>query len=219
MSGIPFQWGTVRTRGGPPGRPFRVPNTRTVSMQESLVTSSANEHRGADGAAGTAVVGLQWGDEGKGKVVDLIAPKFDAVVRFNGGANAGHSVVVKGERYALHLIPSGILYPGKLAVIGNGVVVDPEALCREVDGLASRGVDVSGLVVSSRAHVVMPYHKAEDELRERLLAGDEGGHSIGTTKRGIGPCYAEKAHRATALRMGDLLDRATLARNWSGSAG
>jgi adenylosuccinate synthase len=158
----------------------------------------------------TAVVGLQWGDEGKGKVVDLIAPEFDAVVRFNGGANAGHSVVVHGERYALHLIPSGILYPGKLAVIGNGVVVDPEALCREIDGLVSRGVDVSGLIVSSRAHVVMPYHKAEDELREKLLAGAEGGQSIGTTKRGIGPCYAEKAHRATAIRMMDLLDSRTL---------
>jgi adenylosuccinate synthase len=158
----------------------------------------------------TAVVGLQWGDEGKGKVVDLIAPVFDGVVRFNGGANAGHSVVVKGERYALHLIPSGILYPGKLAVIGNGVVVDPEALCREADTLAARGVDLSGLVVSSRAHVVMPYHKAEDELREKLLAGDEGGQSIGTTKRGIGPCYAEKAHRATAIRISDLLDKEAL---------
>src|SRR6185436_1376676 len=132
----------------------------------------------------TAVVGLQWGDEGKGKFVDLLARDHDAVVRYNGGANAGHSVVVKGERYSLHLVPSGILYPGKLAVIGNGVVVDPEALCREADGLAARGVDISGLVVSSRAHVVMPYHKAEDELRERLLAGDEG-QSIGTTKRGI----------------------------------
>lgn len=158
----------------------------------------------------TAVVGLQWGDEGKGKVVDLIAPAFDGVVRFNGGANAGHSVVVKGERYALHLIPSGILYPGKLAVIGNGVVVDPESLCREADTLSSRGVDLSGLVISSRAHVVMPYHKAEDELREKILA-DDSGQSIGTTKRGIGPCYAEKAHRATAIRMADILDRDTLA--------
>ncbi|MBC7773084.1 MAG: adenylosuccinate synthase [Pyrinomonadaceae bacterium] len=157
----------------------------------------------------TAVVGLQWGDEGKGKVVDLIAPGFDAVARFNGGANAGHSVVVKGERFALHLIPSGILYPDKLAVVCNGVVVDPEAIIKECDGLMARGVSVDGLVLSDRAHVVMPYHKVEDELRERLLSGEDG-ESIGTTKRGIGPCYADKAHRATALRVGDLLDRGVL---------
>jgi adenylosuccinate synthase len=159
----------------------------------------------------SAVVGLQWGDEGKGKVVDLIAGGYDAIVRYNGGANAGHSVVVKGERYALHLIPSGILYPGKLAIIGNGVVVDPEVLIKEMDGLAARGVDVSGLIISSHAHVVLPYHKAEDELREGVLsqarAGVSGGTSqaIGTTKRGIGPAYADKAHRATAVRMSDLL--------------
>lgn len=159
----------------------------------------------------SAVVGLQWGDEGKGKVVDLIAPGYDAVVRYNGGANAGHSVVVKGERYALHLIPSGILYPGKLAIIGNGVVVDPEVLIKEMDGLAARGVDVSGLTISSHAHVVLPYHKAEDELRENVLSQARAGVSgqasqaIGTTKRGIGPAYADKAHRATAVRMCDLL--------------
>ncbi len=169
-----------------------------------------NATSSAPPAACTAVVGLQWGDEGKGKVVDLIAPGFDAVVRFNGGANAGHSVVVAGERYALHLIPSGILYPGKLAVIANGVVVDPEALAKETDGLISRGVDVSGLVISDRAHVVMPYHKAEDELRERFIAehigtGGSPGESLGTTRRGIGPCYADKAHRATAVRMADLV--------------
>lgn len=168
-----------------------------------------------------AVVGLQWGDEGKGKVVDLLAPQYEAVVRYNGGANAGHSVVVKGERYALHLIPSGILYPGKLAVIGNGVVVDPEVVLKEMDGLAARGVDISGLVISDRAHVVMPYHKAEDELRETVLsgrgavpigaeAGASAGNSLGTTKRGIGPCYADKAQRATAIRMGDLLRPALL---------
>lgn len=167
----------------------------------------------------SAVVGMQWGDEGKGKIVDLIAPAHDAVVRYNGGANAGHSVVVKGERFSLHLIPSGILYPSKLAVIGNGVVLDPDKLQQEIDGLRSRGVDTSGLMVSSRAHVVMPYHKAEDAAREDALkserlareAGDSGSVSeIGTTRRGIGPAYAEKVQRTGAVRVGDLLDPASL---------
>ncbi|MBX3359979.1 MAG: adenylosuccinate synthase [Phycisphaeraceae bacterium] len=162
----------------------------------------------------TAVVGLQWGDEGKGKVVDLLAEGHDATVRYNGGANAGHSVVVGGERYALHLIPSGILAKGKLAVVGNGVVVDPEKLIEEIDGLERRNVDVSGLVISNRAHVVLDYHKIEDALREDLLAAakgknasgkDSGPGQIGTTRRGIGPAYAEKINRATALRIGDLL--------------
>jgi len=161
----------------------------------------------------SAVVGLQWGDEGKGKAVDILAAQHDAVVRYNGGANAGHSVVVKGERFSLHLIPSGILYPGKLAIIGNGVVVDPWKLVEEVEGLKKRGVDTSGLVCSSRAHAVLPYHKIEDGLREDLLkrnaaalAVDERGVSeIGTTRRGIGPAYADKAQRACAIRMGDLL--------------
>lgn len=162
----------------------------------------------------TAVVGLQWGDEGKGKLVDLLAGSFDAVVRYNGGANAGHSVVVGGERYALHLVPSGILSPGVKAVIGNGVVIDPERLFEEIATLSERGVDTSQLVVSDRAHVVMPYHKAEDALREELLSGSvrEGQsqskgviNAIGTTKRGIGPAYADKVQRATAVRVGDLL--------------
>jgi adenylosuccinate synthase len=161
----------------------------------------------------SAVVGLQWGDEGKGKAVDILAADHDAVVRYNGGANAGHSVVVKGERFSLHLIPSGILYPGKLAVIGNGVVVDPWKLIDEVDGLAKRGISTSGLICSSRAHAVLPYHKTEDALREDILkrhaatlAVDERGVSeIGTTRRGIGPAYADKAQRAAAIRMGDLL--------------
>ncbi|HRJ49199.1 MAG: adenylosuccinate synthase [Phycisphaeraceae bacterium] len=162
-----------------------------------------------------AVVGLQWGDEGKGKIVDHLAEGFDAVVRYNGGANAGHSVVIGGKRFALHLIPAGILSPGKLAVIGNGVVIDPGALIREIDGLASSGVDVSGLVISDRAHVVMPYHQAEDGLREDILKraaedeefGDSSAVShIGTTRRGIGPCYAEKVQRSSAVRIGDLLN-------------
>ncbi|MEO1512218.1 MAG: adenylosuccinate synthetase, partial [Planctomycetota bacterium] len=150
-------------------------------------------------ASATAVVGLQWGDEGKGKLVDLIAADHGAVVRYNGGANAGHSVVVGGERYALHLVPSGILSPGTRAVIGNGVVVDPGRLLEEIEGLESRGVSTEGLVVSDRAHVVVEYHKAEDGLREALLAqglvgervGSGASQEIGTTRRGIGPCYAE----------------------------
>ncbi len=162
----------------------------------------------------TAVVGLQWGDEGKGKLVDLLAGRFDAVVRYNGGANAGHSVVVGGERYALHLVPSGILSPGVKAVIGNGVVVDPQRLLEEIATLRERGVDTDQLVISDRAHVVMPYHKAEDELREQLLSGSVREdqtqskgvvNAIGTTKRGIGPAYADKVQRATAVRIGDLL--------------
>ncbi|HYE03641.1 MAG TPA: adenylosuccinate synthase [Phycisphaerales bacterium] len=188
-----------------------VPATGTPG-RSAAPTPQAGRAAGAGPGPGScaAVVGMQWGDEGKGKIVDLLAPGFAAVVRYNGGANAGHSVVVKGERYALHLIPSGILFPGALAVIGNGVVVDPEALLAEADGLAQRGVDVSGLVVSDRAHVVMPYHKAEDELREARLGagGADGaaGRPLGTTKRGIGPCYADKAQRAAAIRMGDLLE-------------
>lgn len=163
------------------------------------------EHEASSVGSATSVVGLHWGDEGKGKVVDLLAPGFDAVVRYNGGANAGHTVVVGGERYALHLVPSGILYPGKLAVVGNGVVVDAEQLLVEIAALEARGVDTGSLVVSSRAHVVAPYHKLEDEVRERILTGGDGKGAIGTTKRGIGPCYAEKAQRAGAIRVGDLL--------------
>ena len=166
----------------------------------------------------SAVVGLQWGDEGKGKLVDLLAPQFDAVVRYNGGANAGHSVVVGGERYALHLVPSGILSPGVYAVVGNGVVVDPERLLEEMKTLSDRGVDVSKLVVSDRAHVVMPYHKAEDALREELLSASVSEKTeskgviaaIGTTKRGIGPAYADKVQRSTAIRIGNLLHPAIL---------
>lgn len=173
----------------------------------------------SDQAPCSVVVGLQWGDEGKGKLVDLLAADHDAVVRYNGGANAGHSVVVAGTRYSLHLIPSGILYPGKAAVIGNGVVVDPWKLAEELDGLAQRGVDTSGLMISSRAHAVLAYHKLEDGLREDLLkrVGAERAPSgpdqaqgavpvseIGTTRRGIGPAYADKVQRACAVRMCDL---------------
>ncbi len=156
--------------------------------------------------SGTAVVGLQWGDEGKGKVIDLLAGSFHAVVRYNGGANAGHSVVINGRRHALHLIPSGAFHQGVKAVIGNGVVLDPDVLFTELDRLADAGVHSLDLAVSSRAHVVMPWHKAEDAARETALAEGAGpSGSIGTTRRGIGPAYAEKAHRAGALRVGDLL--------------
>jgi len=165
-------------------------------------------------ASCSAVVGLQWGDEGKGKAVDLLAGEHDAVARYNGGANAGHSVVVGGVRFSLHLIPSGILYPGKRAVIGNGVVVDPWKLVEEIDGLNAKGVNTSGLCVSDRAHVVMPYHKIEDGLREDLLSrgvdGKKGSGNLGTTRRGIGPAYAEKVQRGCAIRMSDLLKPAAL---------
>jgi adenylosuccinate synthase len=159
----------------------------------------------------TAVVGLQWGDEGKGKIVDLLTAGHDVIVRYNGGANAGHTVVVSGQRYALHLIPSGILSPGKLCVIGNGVVVDPLKLLEEIDQLRARGIEVGeNLRLSDRAHVVLPYHQALDAaLEQRLARGDEddeGGGAIGTTRRGIGPAYADKVYRATALRIGELLD-------------
>lgn len=161
----------------------------------------------------TAIVGLQWGDEGKGKIVDLLTAKHDVIVRYNGGANAGHTVVVGDEKYALHLIPSGILYENKLCVIGNGVVVDPVKLIEEIETLRQRRVEVgSNLIISNRAHVVMPYHKEHDAALERRLSkiAGRGDQSIGTTKRGIGPAYADKVHRATAIRMGDLLDEDTL---------
>ena len=164
----------------------------------------------------TAVVGLQWGDEGKGKIVDVLTADHDVIARYNGGANAGHTVEVAGERYALHLIPSGILYPDKTCVIGNGVVVDPEKLIDEMDRLRTRGVAIGArnLLISDRAHVVMPYHKEQDAALEEFLAdvaeGERGSLAIGTTRRGIGPAYADKVSRSTAIRVGDLLDDAYL---------
>ncbi len=161
----------------------------------------------------TAVVGLQWGDEGKGKIVDILTAKHDVIVRYNGGANAGHTVVVGDEKYALHLIPSGILYEDKKCIIGNGVVVDPVKLIEEIDTLRDRGIEVGdNLLISDRAHVVMPYHKEHDAALENKLSqiAGKGDQSIGTTKRGIGPAYADKVHRATAIRMGDLLCKETL---------
>lgn len=145
------------------------------------------------------LVGAQWGDEGKGKITDFLAEQADYVVRYQGGSNAGHTVVVGDEKFQLHLIPSGILYPEKVSVIGNGVAVDPKELIGEIDGLNRRGVDTSNLRISSRAHVVMPFHRRLDELREN------GSLKIGTTKRGIGPVYGDKIARY-GLRMIDILD-------------
>jgi adenylosuccinate synthase len=154
---------------------------------------------------GIAIVGAQWGDEGKGKVVDLLAEGADAIVRFQGGNNAGHTIVRDGERFAFHLIPSGILYPEKTCVIGNGVVIDPRVLLDEIDGLKRRGIDVGNLRISAGAHLIMPYHVLLDSAGEAKL----GKLSIGTTRRGIGPCYADKALRL-GIRVQDLLDQKIL---------
>jgi adenylosuccinate synthase len=149
----------------------------------------------------TILIGAQWGDEGKGKLTDLLAKQMQVVVRYQGGHNAGHTVVVGGERFALQLLPSGVLYPHITPVIGNGVVVDPKVLIEEIDALEGRGVDCSRLVVSGSAHLIMPYHLELDALTERYL----GKNRLGTTKRGIGPAYADKAARV-GLRVQDLLD-------------
>jgi adenylosuccinate synthase len=150
---------------------------------------------------GIAIVGTQWGDEGKGKVTDLLAEHADVVVRFQGGNNAGHTIVRDAEEFKLHLIPSGILYPGKRCVIGNGVVIDPGVLIAELDALRQRGIDISSLRISSNAHVIMPYHVMLDTAGEAKL----GKLEIGTTKRGIGPAYADKSARL-GIRIQDLLD-------------
>jgi adenylosuccinate synthase len=147
------------------------------------------------------VVGTQWGDEGKGKLTDLLAREMAVVVRYQGGHNAGHRIVVDGEAFALQLVPSGVLYPHITPVIGNGVVVDPGVLFDELDTLEAKGVDVSRVVVSGNAHLIMPYHQEIDRLTERFL----GKNALGTTKRGIGPAYADKAARV-GLRVQDLLD-------------
>ena len=153
----------------------------------------------------TVVVGTQWGDEGKGKVTDLLAKEVQCVVRYQGGHNAGHTLVVDGESFALQLIPSGVLYPHLTPIIGNGVVVDPLVLLREMDMLTSRGVDVSKLRVSANAHLILPYHQMLDVVFERHL----GKNKLGTTKRGIGPAYADKASRV-GLRVQDLFDEVDL---------
>ena len=149
----------------------------------------------------TVVVGTQWGDEGKGKLTDLLAKEMHMVVRYQGGHNAGHTVVVDGESFALQLVPSGVLYPHITPVIGNGVVVDPGCCWPSSTRLAAKGVDTSRMVVSGNAHLIMPYHQELDRVTERFL----GKNSLGTTRRGIGPAYADKAARV-GLRVQDLLD-------------
>ncbi len=149
-----------------------------------------------------ALIGAQWGDEGKGRVVDSIGLKVDVFARYQGGANAGHTVYVDGEKYVFRLLPSGMLYPGKTCVIGNGVVVDPEQLLNELRELREKGKDRACLRVSGAAHVVMPYHKLFDRLQEESRDGD---HKIGTTGRGIGPCYVDKYTRI-GIRVEDILD-------------
>ena len=153
------------------------------------------------------VVGTQWGDEGKGKITDFLAEQADVIARFSGGNNAGHTIQFGGETYKLHLVPSGIFYKDKLAVIGNGVVVDPVALLKELDGLNERGISTNNLRISNRAQVILPYHLAQDEYEERR----RGDNKIGTTKKGIGPAYVDKAQRI-GIRMADLLEKETFER-------
>ena len=149
----------------------------------------------------SVLVGAQWGDEGKGKVTDLISGDFDVVCRYSGGANAGHTVIANGKKLALHQVPSGVMYEGTTPVIGNGCIVDPEVLLSEVDTLEAEGISCADLRISGNAHIVMPYHKDLDGAHEKKL----GKNLIGTTKRGVGPCYMDKMNR-TGLRIQDMLD-------------
>jgi adenylosuccinate synthase len=158
------------------------------------------------------IVGAQWGDEGKGKATDLLGSRVDYVVKFNGGNNAGHTVVIGDEKYALHLLPSGILTPGCTPVIGNGVVIDLGVLFQEIDGLEARGVDTSRLLVSANAHVITEYHRTLDKVNERFL----GSRRIGTTGRGIGPTYADKMNRL-GIRVQDLFDQNILEQKVQGA--
>ncbi|NAZ83913.1 adenylosuccinate synthase [Kineococcus sp. R8] len=158
------------------------------------------------------LVGAQWGDEGKGKATDALGARVDYVVKFNGGNNAGHTVVVGDEKYALHLLPSGILTPGVTPVIGNGVVVDLSVLFEEIDALEARGVDCSKLLVSASAHIIAPYNRALDQVTERFL----GSRKIGTTGRGVGPTYADKINRV-GLRIQDLFDESILRQKVEGA--
>lgn len=149
----------------------------------------------------TVVIGAQWGDEGKGKYIDILANDADFIVRFSGGNNAGHTIVHQGEKYALHLIPSGILWENKTCIIANGVVIDPKVLLEELDGLMSRDARLARLYICPRAHLIMPWHRELDALQE----ASRGEHGLGTTKRGIGPAYSDKAERS-GIRIGDLME-------------
>ena len=151
----------------------------------------------------TVLVGAQWGDEGKGKICDLVAGDFDAVVRYSGGNNAGHTIVVNGKKYGLHQVPSGIMYSDHVSVIGNGCVVNPKVVLEEIDMFEADGITTKNLKISGNAHVIMPYHIDLDGAFEQKL----GKKNIGTTKRGIGPCYQDKMARI-GLRMQDMLDEA-----------
>lgn len=160
------------------------------------------------------VVGSQWGDEGKGKITDLLSEEADIIVRYQGGCNAGHTVVIGDKQFVFHLIPSGILHPGKKCLIGSGVVVDPESLWQEMENLRKEGVEIDGrLFIDPKTHIVLPYHKTLDELKERKRGKDK----LGTTKRGIGPAYIDKIAR-TGIRMVDLIDEKSLSKkleiNW-----
>ena len=153
--------------------------------------------------ANTCVIGLQWGDEGKGKIIDILAKDYDIIARYQGGGNAGHTLIIGDEKFIFHLIPSGILHQDKKCVIGNGIVFDPKLFIEEIEGLAERNINVTGnLFVSDRAHVVFPYHKKLDLLQEK----QKGNSMIGTTGRGIGPCYTDKISR-DGIRVAELLDK------------
>ncbi|HEX6934982.1 MAG TPA: adenylosuccinate synthase, partial [Actinomycetes bacterium] len=158
------------------------------------------------------LLGAQWGDEGKGKATDLLGSSVDYVVKYNGGNNAGHTIVIGDEKYALHLLPSGILTPGVVPVIGNGVVIDLAVLFGEIDGLEARGVDTSALLVSANAHLIAPYHRTIDKVAERFL----GNARLGTTGRGIGPTYADKMSRV-GVRVQDLFDEKILRQKVEGA--
>src|SRR6187431_2440696 len=197
---IPAESG-ARTRASPLdrlGAPVRVRPLRRHSPGGSM--------------PGIVIVGVQWGDEGKGKATDLLGDRTDWVVKFNGGNNAGHTVVIGDQKYALHLLPSGILTPGVVPVIANGVVVDIEVLFEELEGLESRGVDVSKLRVSANAHLITQYHRTLDKVTERFL----GSRQIGTTGRGIGPAYADKINRV-GIRIQDLFDENILRQKVEGA--
>jgi len=178
-------------------------------IMDETTTSSAqtlfNQHHHGPGPVllmgATVVVGLQWGDEGKGKITDILAENSDIIVRFQGGNNAGHTIIVGSEEFKFHLLPSGIIHQDKDVILGHGVVVDPAVLCKEMDELTGRGLSIDKLWVSDRANVIMPYHKVQDGLEEEF----KGAAKIGTTKRGIGPAYTDKVGRF-GIRMGDLVD-------------